>query len=129
MKSLIIFLSFVVIAGISACKKNNLTPGNTTLPGNWKVIGNWISSGGPMYFVPSTKNDHVQFNTDGSMSGTAFPDFKLYAIKDSITVKMTSADRTKYEDYYYKIKGDTLTLGMAGPMICIEGCAVELVKE
>lgn len=82
-----------------------------------------------MYFVPSTKNDHVQFNANGTMSGSAFPDFKLYTFKDSVTIKMTSADRTRYEDYIYKIKDDTLTLGLAGPTICIEGCAVELVKD
>jgi hypothetical protein len=137
MKSIAFFLSIFTILTIAACKKADLIAitkktsivSNATLPGKWKVAGNWMSSGGPMYFVPATGDDHVQFNSDGTMTGSAFSDFKLYTVKDSVTIKMTSADQAKYENYFYKIKGDTLTLGMAGPIICIEGCAVTLVKE
>jgi len=137
MKPVNFILSALIVVSIAACKKGELTgltkrPSaviNTSLPGKWKVSGNWLSSGGPMYFVPANGSDHVQFNADGTMDGSAFPQFKNYAFKDTITIRMTSANGATYEDYFYKIKGDTLTLGMAGPIICIEGCAVQLVKE
>lgn len=82
-----------------------------------------------MYFVPASGNDQVQFYTDGTMSGSAFPDFKRYTVKDTLTISMTSADKTTYENYFYKINGDTLKLGLAGPILCVEGCAVVLLKE
>jgi len=136
MKNLTYPLFFVVILLTAACVKGttNVKPrvnvtATATLPGKWKVVGNMISSGGPMYFVAASGTDYVSFNTDGTLVGSAFPDYKLYTIKDTVTLKMTSADETTYENYFYKIKHDTLTLGLAGPNICIEGCAVVLVKQ
>jgi len=137
MKNLTYLLFFVVILFAAACVKEkasvkpkvvNVTA-TATLPGKWKVVGNMISSGGPMYFVAASGTDYVSFNTDGTLVGSAFPDYKLYTIKDTVTLKMTSVDETTYENYFYKIKHDTLTLGLAGPNICIEGCAVVLVKQ
>jgi hypothetical protein len=135
MKPFACFLFALAILGTSACKKEatlktvDMPAANATLRGYWRVIGNMISSGGPMYFVPASGNDQALFNADGSMSGSAFPNFKLYTVKDSVTIKMTSADKATYENYIYKIKSDTLTLGLAGPIVCTEGCAVVLVKE
>jgi hypothetical protein len=138
MKNLTHPLFFVVILLVAACVKEKAAvkpkvkvtaTATATLPGKWKVVGNMISSGGPMYFVAASATDYVSFNTDGTLVGSAFPDYKLYTVKDTITLKMTSADESTYENYFYKIKHDTLTLGLAGPNICIEGCAVILVKE
>jgi len=134
MKHLVYLLSTVLILAISACHKDGATvmPASktkATLPGKWKVIGNMISSGGPMYFVPENGKDYVTFNTDGTIGGTAFLDYKYFTVKDTVTIHMTSANKASYEDYYYVIKHDTLTLGPAGPIFCIEGCAVVLVKD
>jgi hypothetical protein len=130
MKYITITLSILVIFGLSACNKRGVSPTkNSTLPGKWKVIGNWISSGGPPYLAVASGKDYAEFNMDGTMDGTAFPDYKLYIVKDSVTINMTSTDKVKYENYVYKIKGDTLTLGPAGPIYCIEGCAVVLLKQ
>jgi hypothetical protein len=134
MKYLSYSLFFVVILLAMACHKDSVTviPASkttATLPGKWKVIGSMISSGGPMYFVAASGKDYVAFNTDGTLGGTAFFNYKYFTVKDTVTIHMTSADNAAYEDYYYAIKHDTLTLGLAGPTICIEGCAVVLVKE
>ncbi|MFI5160388.1 MAG: hypothetical protein ACHQHN_03885 [Sphingobacteriales bacterium] len=129
------YLAFFVIIFLSvACHKDSTIVKPTsktqaTLPGKWKVVGNMISSGGPMYFVAASGNDYATFNTDGTLSGTAFPNYKYFTVQDTVKIRMASADQATYEDYFYAIKHDTLTLGMAGPYICIEGCAVVLVKQ
>lgn len=135
MKYLAGFLSALVILSTSACKKDggtssaNVSKANAILQGKWKVIGNMISAGGPMYFVPDNGNDYIEFNTNGVMDGPAFPGFTYFAVKDSVTLYMTKTDKTTYENYYFTIKTDTLTLSPKGPLVCVEGCAVKLVKE
>jgi hypothetical protein len=134
MKHLIYSLSIVLILAVSACHKDSSTvipafKATATLPGKWYVVGNMISSGGPMYFVPANGKDYVVFNNDGTLSGTAFPNYAYYTVKDTASLNMTNADNVTYENYYYKISHDTLTLGPAGPLVCIEGCAVILVKD
>lgn len=103
--------------------------GNIALTGKWKVVGNMISSGGPMYFVPATGNDNVEFNANGEMSGSEFAGFTSYTIKDTVTLHMLKADNTTYADYRCTIKGDSLSMSPAGPTYCIEGCVIKLVKE
>jgi hypothetical protein len=88
-----------------------------------------ISSGGPMYWVKATNTTYAQFNTNGTLSGTAFADFNQYVIKDSVTIMLTKADKTQYENYRYKIKGDSLTMSPNGPVYCIEGCAMQFIKD
>ncbi len=134
MKHLVYLLSVVIILAISACHKDGATvipafKTKATLPGTWKVIGSMLSAGGPQYFVPDNNKDYATFNADGTIGGTAFSTFKYFTVKDTITIHMTSADKAIYEDYYYAIKHDTLTMGPAGPNICIEGCSVILLKE
>jgi hypothetical protein len=134
MKHLICLLSAVLILVVSACHKDSavVIPASktkATLPGTWKVIGSMISSGGPEYFVADNNKDYATFNADGTIGGTAFSGYKYFTVKDTVTIHMTSADQATYEDYYYTIKHDTLTMGPAGPSVCIEGCSVILVKE
>jgi hypothetical protein len=142
MKYLAYSLSIAIILFVSACGKENLQgktnlkeipntspKENTSLTGKWKVVGNMISSGGPMYFVQASGKDHVDFNTDESMDGSAFPDFTFYTLTDSVTIKMTKGDKAVYQDYRYTINGDSLSMSPAGPTFCIEGCVIKLVKE
>ncbi|MBK0380578.1 hypothetical protein [Mucilaginibacter segetis] len=124
----------ITIAVMTSCQKDKLkTTGvsvnNTSLTGRWRVTGQMISSGGPMYWVPATNNNEfLQLMENGAMTWTSTPDYTMYMLKDSTTLTMTNAANTKYENYIYKIKGDTLSLGAAGPVICIEGCSIQFVK-
>ncbi|WPU93264.1 hypothetical protein SNE25_28490 [Mucilaginibacter sabulilitoris] len=129
MKHFILILFAAVAIQISACKKDNKTKADTTLTGKWKLVRNKISSGGPMYWVKATNVSYALFNTDGTLDGTAFNDFKFYTLKDSVTLTLNKADKTEYEDYRYNIKGDSLTMSPLGPVICIEGCAMQFIKE
>lgn len=143
MKRLTYTLSIALMMMVSACQKGNLittkksTTGATNkkitvdqLLGTWKIVGNMISSGGPMYYVPASGNDKVEFKSDGTMSGSAFPDFVSYTIKtDSVTITMTKTEVADYQNYLCHIVNDTLKMSPGGPAICIEGCVVELVKE
>lgn len=130
MKTIVKTLSLVLITlfCISACKKDNTIKGNTTLTGKWLYAGGTLSDGWKTYFVKATTYSFVEFKNDGTLGGTAFNDYKNYTIKDSTIIKMTKADTTQYENYYYRIKGDSLFLSPRGPIICIEGCSDHFVK-
>lgn len=117
---------------LTACSKDYTPPVTpyTTLPGKWTYIGSKASSGGPQYFVPAkNSNDYIQLNTDGTMTWTPGNVYKKYTLKDSITLTMTYADGSNYEDYYYRIRRDSLFLSPRGPVVCIEGCSDYFVKK
>lgn len=135
MKRIVIFALIVIAAGFIACKKEQGTPkkqqtptGPKTLLGNWKHIGNMISIGGPMYFVPTNDNNNVEFTTNNTMAGSAFPGYIYYTIQDSTTLRLTKQDNQTYEDYFFKLNEDTLTMSDK-THICIEGCAIKFVRE
>ena len=89
-----------------------------------------MSSGGPQYWVKATDNKGVTFEDNGNLGGTFFTDYNKYVVKDSVTIKMyASADTTKYENYYYTLKHDTLTVSPREPFMCIEGCSYLFVKK
>jgi hypothetical protein len=130
MKYLIFTLLTAMIIEVSACKKNNHEViANTTLTGKWKLARNKISSGGPMYWVKAANTTNVLFNNDSTLGGTTFPDFKQYTIKDSVTLTLTDDDKTQYQNYRYEIKGDSLNMSPSGPIICIEGCIMQFIKD
>ncbi|AMR34288.1 hypothetical protein A0256_23960 [Mucilaginibacter sp. PAMC 26640] len=128
--SLVITVLLVLLA---ACSKDyspkNKKP-NASLTGKWTYIGSKQSNGGPQYFVPAkNSNDYLQLNADGSMTWTPANVYKKYTIKDSVTITMTYADGSNYEDYFFRIEGNSLSLGPKGPVICIEGCSDLFVKK
>ena len=128
MRYLIIALSLIVLIQFSACKKD-ATSKPKTLTGTWTLSRSLISSGGPTYWVPAANNnDYIQFKANGTVAGTILTDYSVYVIKDSVTLTVTSADKSKYEDYRYRLTSDSLTMSPIGPTICIEGCAIQLVK-
>lgn len=113
---------------LNACKKDK-SDRNTLVNGKWMQIGNYISNGGPLDYVAAKGTPkYAEFNA-GVVSGTAFPDYKQYTVKDNATITLTSADKTKYENYQYKLREDTLTMSPIGPEVCMEGCAVVFVKD
>src|ERR1700712_167306 len=95
MKTLTALLIVFFALQLYSCQKdnNNSTTNkkinSASLLGDWKLAGNYLSSGGPQYFVPSQDNSTVTFNTNGSLSGTAFPTFNKYTLIDSVTIKLT----------------------------------------
>jgi hypothetical protein len=126
MKTHTLTLALLITLFAGACKKDNSAAG-TTLTGKWKVTGHFISAGGPMYYMPEPAKadyDYVQFNTNGTVEGAVFKDYLSYKLKDSITITFTKADNITYQNYRYKIQGDSLTMSPAGPIMCIEGCSI-----
>lgn len=120
---------FIVGVIALACTKQGAAP-NASLTGKWKYTGGMMSSGGPQYFVPATKStDYLQLNTDGTMDWTTSTEYKKYTLKDSVTLVMTHADGSNYQNYYYHIKGDSLSIGPNGPVYCFEGCSFKFVKS
>jgi hypothetical protein len=133
MKTIIKTLSMVLIGVffVSACKKDNTIKGNATLTGKWLYAGSMMSSGGPQYWVkPTASNskDYMELKSDGTMSWTGNNDFKKYTLIDSVTINMHNPDSSKYENFNYRIKGDSLALSPRGPVLCIEGCSTHFVK-
>lgn len=122
--------SIATIIAVSAidCKKDNINKGNTTLAGRWLEIGGYISSGGPQYWVKATGKNYLQFNASGTMQWDENKDFVTYSVKDSITLKMNNADDTTYEDFFYRIRHDTLMISPRAPYECIEGCSTVFIK-
>ena len=127
--SKILTLVSILVLCVFACTKDNSFKGDTSLTGKWKVVGNVVSNGGPTYFVKATNYTFVEFKTDKTLGGTSFGDFKNYRLKDSITLHLTKTDTTVYQNYYYKIKGDSLFVSPRDPARCIEGCSTYFVKE
>jgi hypothetical protein len=111
-----------------SCSKDNADP--KTLTGKWKYYGSSISAGGPLTFTRAPKDDtnYVQFESSGKLTSTVFSQYVRYAIKDSVTVTFTKANN-EIQNFSYRIKGDLLHLGPAGPgPVCIEGCSTSFIK-
>jgi hypothetical protein len=128
MKTLTNILSITMIVVICACNKEKID--NSSLTGKWKLTQTLISAGGPTQWaaVPAKTNyDYVQYDSDGKLEGTVFPDYVKYAIKDSVTLIFTKNDNTQ-QNYRYSIKNGQLTMSPAGPILCIEGCALGFSK-
>jgi len=121
-------VAILIILFSAACKKDNVKETNT-LTGKWRTAGNMVSAGGPMYYVaPQNKDIYVQFNTDNTLGGDAFPGFSSFKIKDSVTVTFTKPDKTTYQNYNFSFRHDTLFISPREPIMCIEGCAALFVR-
>jgi hypothetical protein len=77
--------------------------------------------------VKAKKKEYIQFNTNGSVIG--YGELVNYRIKDSITINLSNADSSTYQNYFYRIKQDTLIMSPREPLICIEGCSTYYVKS
>ena len=127
MKKLILFFITAAVFAIS-CSKDHADP--NTLTGKWKYYGSSISIGGPKIFNPAPKGDknYVQFDGNGKMISTTFPQFVSYNVKDSLIVTFTKANN-EIQNYIYVIKDNILHLSPAGPgPVCIEGCSTSFIK-
>lgn len=129
MKRFMYLLIIVIIIVATSCKKAAVDPAHP-LTGKWKATANFISPGGPGSWINVDKgtNDFVQFNADRSIKGNVFPQYSTYAYKDSITLTLTGTN-VNAENYFYRISHDTLVMGPAGPIFCIEGCGTRFIRE
>jgi len=128
-QSILIAATLFATLFFAACKKDGHTT-NTTLTGKWKLSQNLIDPGdgsGKWMPVPASAVAYVQFNSDGKLSGTAFPGDVSYVVKDSVTLTFTSKDNM-VQNYRYSIKIDTMTMSPDGPIRCYEACGTKYVK-
>jgi hypothetical protein len=120
----------VVFCGVLfTCKKDGHTAGNN-LTGKWKLTESLADPGdgsGKWTNVPTSPVVYVQFDSDGKLEGTAFPEYISYVIKDSVTLTFTSKDDV-LQNYRYSIKAGTITISPDGPIRCFEACGTKYVK-
>jgi len=122
----LLFLGLFLIT----CKKDNSGVVDNTLTGRWKLSETYADPGdgsGKYLPVAKTNTAYVIFNADGTLIGTAFPNDVSYAIKDSVTLAITSKSHA-VENYAYKITNGVLQMSPAGPIFCIEGCGQRFTK-
>ena len=124
--TLLLFLGLFLIT----CKKDSSGSFDNTLTGRWKLSETYADPGnGSGKYLPVSKTNtaYVIFNTDGTLNGTAFPNDVSYAVKDSVTLAITSKSN-EVENYAFKITNGVLQMSPAGPNFCIEGCGQRFSK-
>ncbi len=121
-------LIIILVSTLFSCKKTGIN-GNVPLTGNWVAVQDLADPGdGSGTWQPLQVKTTAQFSADGSVSGTAFEGYTKYVVKDSITLTFTKPDKS-FENFYYQIKHDTLTMSPAGPVICFEPCGTKFKKQ
>jgi hypothetical protein len=114
-----VLLGLLIMGLIAACTNKQGAVPNASLTGKWKYTGSRQSNAGPQYWVPATNSsDYLQLNANGTMQWTPGNEYKKYTLTDSVTVTMMHADGSNYQNYYYKIKGDLLSISPSGPIMC-----------
>jgi hypothetical protein len=128
MKYFAYLLPIAIILLASACSKENIK-GNSTLSGKWKLVETLADPGdGSGKWQQVLNGTEVQFYANGTLSGTAFPIYTSYNIRDSVTLTFTQPDKT-IQNFWYNIRHDTLFMTWAGPIMCIEACGMRFKKE
>lgn len=126
-----IYISITIAAFslCSACKKES-NGSRSPLTGIWRSTEGLADAGnGNAKWLPIAENEQVilQFNTDGRLEGTAFPNYVSYTLKDPVTVTFAS-EKKELQNYSFSISDGKLTISPAGPVVCYEGCATRFVK-
>src|SRR6185312_6449058 len=129
MKRLTCLFTIVITIVAGSCRRTAVDPAHPLI-GKWKVTANFISPGGPGTWINVAKgsNSFVEFTAGGGIKGNVFPAYSTYTYKDSTTLTFTGA-AVNAENYFYKMNHDTLTMGPAGPIYCIESCAIRFIRE
>jgi hypothetical protein len=129
MKYYALSLLIAAILFVAACGKESVKSGNTSLTGKWKLVQTLLDPGdGSGVWRAAVASTELQLNADGTTSGTTFPAYVSYIIKDSVTLTFSQADKT-IQNYRYKISHNTLTMSPDGPIRCIEACGIRFRKE
>ena len=128
MKRITCILSVVTIVAVSACRKDGIKKGNVPLTGNWVAVQSLLDPGdGSGTWQPVQVKSTLQFFEGGTVGGSAFSTYAKYTVKDSVTLAFTGPDSI-YQEYYYKISHDTLTMSPSFPNRCIEACGERFKK-
>ena len=128
MKRIAYTLSIVAIIAVSACRKDGVK-GNVSLTGKWVAVQDLADPGdGSGTWQPVQVKSTLQFSEDGTLGGSTFSTYTKYALKDSVTLAFTGRDSV-YQEYYYKISHDTLTMSPSFPIRCIEACGTRFKKQ
>lgn len=121
---------FCLLFAIS-CSKDNPSRDQTLTGGKWKLTETLADpGGGNAKWQPAGKKsriENISFKDNGEVEWDLYTDFKTYAIKDSVTLSFTRADKS-VQTYFYEIKGDKLTMSPREPFRCIEACGSKYVK-
>ncbi len=132
MKIFTCVLLIATVLFLMTCKKDNgNSNSNTALTGKWKMSEGLADPGdGSGTWQPVSKEAsqlYVQFDTNGKLEGTAFPNDVSYVVKDPVTLTFTSKDKV-IQNYRYNINNGTLTMSPAGPIVCYEPCGTRYTK-
>ena len=120
-------LLIAAILFFTACGKESVK--NATLAGKWKLVESLIDPGdGSGKWLPVTASTYLELKADGTTSGTTFPTYVSYVVKDSVKLTFTLTDKT-IQNYRYKISHDTLSMSPDGPSRCIEACGIRFKKQ
>ncbi|HEY4323745.1 MAG TPA: hypothetical protein VGN20_07155 [Mucilaginibacter sp.] len=129
MKYFAYLLSAALTLVVSACHKDAVKAGDTSLTGKWKLVESLADPGdGSGKWMPAASSTELDLNTDGTMGGTTFPTYVSYVVKDSVTLTFSQQDKT-IQNYRYKISHDTLSMSPAGPIMCFEACGIRFKKK
>jgi len=129
MKNFAFSLLIGAILLIVACGKESVKSGNASLTGKWKLVQTLMDPGdGSGVWTVAFASTELQLNADGTTSGTAFPTYVSYVVKDSVTLTFTLNDKS-LQNYRYKISHDTLSMSPDGPARCSEACGIRFKKQ
>jgi hypothetical protein len=129
MKHFAYLLPVAIILIASACRKDGVKAGNSTLTGKWNLVQSLNDPGdGSGKWLPVSNSTELDLNANGTMGGTTFPAYITYAVKDSVTLTFSQADKTM-QNYRYKISHDTLSMSPDGPTRCYEPCGIRFKKK
>jgi hypothetical protein len=117
----------VVFLSYSACKKSATTT-FTGIYGQWKINADFYSPGTAPAWHNVTAGDkrYIIFDQSGKLETNAYTGYSKFTVKDSVTLLFSGT--SPEENYRYTLRHDTLVLGPAGPIYCIEGCATRFVR-
>ena len=130
MNKAILVLSVLILILANACTKNHEVP-QTALEGKWKLTESMVdpgNGGGKWMKVPEkSPYEFVTFSGTGKIESNVFGEYTEYSLKDSTTLSFKRKNNT-IQNYLFAIDGKTLTMSPAGPILCIEGCAIRFSK-
>jgi len=116
-----LILAFIILS-VSACEKFG---SETSLTGKWKLTETLADPGdGSGQWVSVKKSDkYLQLNSDGTLSGNSFSNYKQYRIIDDQKIEFINQNGTA-TIHNYKLSGNSLEISGA----CIEACGSRFKK-
>jgi len=115
-----VLLLIAIVGCLAACKKDE---NSKSLIGTWRHVTSSYGTGFEYVTAPAkNKNGYITFYSDGKLKSNVMLEYVRYSITDSVKVAFFKADST-LQNYRYIIRGDSLSMSPAGPIVCFEGCS------